>query len=69
MKAINTVLVDDQMDFKITYNMWLTEAFSELTELEINEMEEDFFKSSTVSNRIISLKPVNNQYYQPIIGA
>lgn len=69
MRAVNTITDYDQIEFEISYTKWLNEAFSEPTESEINEMEEDFFKPSAVSNRIISLKPVNNQYYQPLQGA
>lgn len=69
MKAINTVIDYDQMEFEISYRKWLKEAFSEPTSVELDEMEEDFFKSSAVKNRIITLKPANNQYYQPLQGA
>lgn len=69
MKAINFISEYDQREFYLGYEKYLREVFPEPTESEINQMEEDFFKSSTVENQIISLKPANNQYYQPLQGA
>lgn len=69
MKAANTVLDYDQVEFTIGYEKWLQQAFSELSVEELDEMEEDFFKSSAVKNRIVTLKPLNNPYYQPYQGA
>jgi hypothetical protein len=69
MRAINTIRDYDQREFYLGYEKYLREVFREPTESEIKKMEEDFFKPSTVSNRIISLKPANNQYYQPQQGA
>lgn len=69
MKAINTITDYDQVEFEISYRKWLMETFSEPSVEELDEMERDFFKSLTVSNRIVTLKPLNNPYYQPTIGA
>jgi len=63
MKAINIIVNQENVEFAIGYEKWLKEAFSEPTEAELNEMMESF-KPFTVGNRIIALKPVNNQYYQ-----
>ena len=69
MRAINTIINYDQVEFEISYTKWLMEAFSEPSVEELDEMERDFFKSLTVSNRIVTLKPLNNPNYQPTIGA
>lgn len=69
MKAVNTVLNYDQMEFNLSYRKWLMETFSEPSVEELDEMERDFFKSLTVKNRIVTLKPLNNPFYQPYQGA
>jgi len=69
MKAVNTVLNYDQMEFNLSYTKWLMETFSEPSVEELDEMERDFFKSLTVKNRIVTQRPLNNPYYQPTIGA
>jgi len=69
MRAINTIIDYDQVEFYLGYDKYLREAFSEISIEEIKKMEEDFFKSSAVSSRSLSLKPLNNPFYQPYQGA
>lgn len=69
MRAINTILDYEKAEFEISYTKWLMEVFSEPTSVELDEMEKHFYKCLTVENRIITLKPINNQYYQPLQGA
>lgn len=69
MRAVNIILDNDQMEFEISYTKWLYEAFSEPSVEELNEMERDLNRSLTVENRIVTLKPLNNPYYQPLQGA
>lgn len=69
MRAINTIVDNDKMEFEISYMKWLMEAFSEPSVEELDEMERDLNRSLTVKNRIVTLKPLNNLYYQPYQGA
>ena len=69
MRAINTIIDYNQVEFEVSYTKWLMEAFSEPSELELQEMEDTFYKVSTVKNRIVTLKPLNNPFYQPYQGA
>lgn len=69
MKAINALLDTEKREFEISYGKWLMEVFTEPSEAELDEMEKSFFKPFTTGNRIITLKPLNNPYYLPIIGA
>jgi hypothetical protein len=69
MRAINTIINYDQVEFEISYTKYLMEVFSEPSVEELDEMERDFFKSLTSENRIVTLKPLNNPFYQPYQGA
>jgi hypothetical protein len=69
MRAVNTIINYDQVEFEISYTKWLMEAFSEPSELELQEMEDTLYKVSTVKNRIVTLKPLNNIDYFPPQGA
>jgi hypothetical protein len=68
-KITNTYLQNQDLHFEISYTKWLMEAFSEPSESELQEMEDTLYKVSTVKNRIVTLKPLNNIDYQPTIGA
>lgn len=68
-KITNTYLQNQDLYFEISYTKWLQEAFSEPSVEELNEMERDLNRSLTVKNRIVTLKPLNNPYYQPYQGA
>ena len=50
----------------LSYAEWLRDNQSEPSEEELHEMEEDFYKSSAVKNRIVTHKSLNNKHYQPI---
>lgn len=69
MRAINTIIDYDQVEFEISYRKWLMETFSEPSVEELDEMERDLNRSLTVKNRIVTLKPLNNPFYQPYQGA
>jgi hypothetical protein len=69
MRAINTIRDYDQIEFEISYTKWLMEAFSEPSVEELDEMEKHFYKCLTSENRIVTLKPLNNPFYQPYQGA
>ena len=59
----------DKFELDLSYQEWLRDNLMEPSENELNEMEEDFNKSSAVSNRIITHKHLNNINYDPTIGA
>ena len=62
--------VEEVFEFELSYNEWLRENYSEPSECELNEMEEDSNKkSSAEENRIIALTSLNNQDYNPKYGA
>ena len=61
--------VEDEFELELSYNEWLRDNFSEPTGKELDEMEEDSKKSSTMKNRIIALTSLNNQDYNPKYGA
>jgi hypothetical protein len=69
MRAINTIIDYDQVEFEISYSKWPREAFNEPSVEELDEMERDLCRSLTVENRIVTLKPLNNPFYQPYQGA
>lgn len=69
MRAINTLLDQDNMDFIIGYEKWLREAFIEAHESELQGMEDTLYKVSTEKNRIVTHRPLNNPNYQPLQGA
>lgn len=64
MKAINIIIDNDQLEFKISYSKWLQEAFSEPSVEELNEMERDLCRPLTEKNRIVTHRPLNNPHYQ-----
>ena len=61
--------LEDDFELDLSYQEWLMDNFSEPSEAELDEMEEDFNKSSAVKNRIIAQKPLNNYNYEPKQGA
>lgn len=69
MRAINIIIDYDQVEFEISYRKWLMETFSEPSVEELDEMERDLNRSLTVKNRIVTIKPLNNPFYQPYQGA
>lgn len=59
--------LEDDFIQNLEYEEYLRDNFSEPTEAEINEMEEDLLrKSSTGKNRIIPNQPLNNIDYYPL---
>lgn len=58
--------LEDDFKLDLSYQEWLRNNFSEPSEYELDEMEEDFIKSSALKNRIIAQTPSNNQDYQPL---
>ena len=61
--------LESEFELELSYREWLQANYSEPSECELDEMEEDFQKSSTVENRIIAQKPLNNLDYYPKYGA
>ena len=59
----------EEFELELSYQEWLRDNVIEPTTKELDEMEEDFIKSSTVKNRIIALQSLNNIYYNPKYGA
>jgi len=55
---------EQEFELDLSYQEWLMANTEEPSERELNKMEEDFNKSSTVSNRIITHKPLNNTNYK-----
>jgi hypothetical protein len=68
-KITNTYLQNQDLHFHVSYTKWLMETFSEPSVEELDEMERDLCRSLTSENRIVTLKPLNNPYYQPYQGA
>lgn len=68
-KITNTYLQNQDLHFEISYTKWIMEVFSEPSVEELDEMEKHFYKCLTVSNRIVTQRPLNNPYYQPYQGA
>ena len=56
---------ENEFELELSYQEWLIDNFQEPSEREINEMEEDFNKSSAVKNRIITNRALNNTDYSP----
>lgn len=71
MKIKDMLMQQQEMMFEIelSYGEWLKNNFTEPSEEEINEMERDFCKSHYRSNSIIPFRSLNNENYNPIIGA
>lgn len=71
MKVKDALMRQQEMMFEmeLSYREWLRDNFTEPSEEEINDMERDFYKSLTAGNKIISCRPLNNENYNPIIGA
>ena len=61
--------IQDDFELDLSYQEWLMENYSEPSENELDEMEEEFRNSSTEQNRIIAHKPLNNYNYKPKQGA
>jgi len=61
--------LESEFELELSYNEWLRDNYSEPSGDELDEMEEDFKKSSTEENRIIAHKPLNNLDYYPKYGA
>lgn len=56
---------EQEFELELSYQEWLRDNVTEPSEDELNEMEEEFSNSSTLSNRIITHKPLNNKHYYP----
>ena len=69
VKEFHYQQLENDFELDLRYQEWLMENYSEPSEDELNEMEEDFLKSSTVKDQIIAQTPVNNKYYNPLKGA
>lgn len=72
MKMKDKLLQDKQLEFELelSYKEWMRDNFSEPSESEIDEMEDDYIKQPYYrSNRILSERALNNADYNPIIGA
>lgn len=54
---------EQEFELELSYQEWLRDNVTEPSEDELNEMEEEFSNSSTLSNRIITHKPLNNKHY------
>ena len=71
-KAKEQMMLEQEQEFELelSYQEWLRDNTDEPNELELNEMEIDFIeKPTTVKNRIITHKALNNTKYDPRIGA
>ena len=71
-KVKDKYLQDKELEFELelSYQEWLRDNFSEPSESEINEMEQDYImKPYYRANRILSERALNNTDYCPIIGA
>jgi hypothetical protein len=72
MKMKDKLLQDQQLEFELelAYREWLRDNFSQPSESEVNEMEQDYLKQPYYrANHILSERALNNADYCPIIGA
>jgi len=69
VKEFHYQQIEDDFELDLSYQEWLRDNFSEPSEVELDEMEEEFRNSSTEQNRIIAQKPLNNYNYEPKQGA
>ena len=60
--------LENDFELDLSYQEWLRDNFSQPSELEVDEMNEEI-NPSLASNRIISDKPINNQDYDPTYSA
>ncbi|MBP6715151.1 MAG: hypothetical protein KA157_14535 [Aliarcobacter sp.] len=61
---------DNLNEYYDLFYCWLENLeLNKLSIKDINKMEEDFKKPSTVSNLILSNKALNNRNFNPMIGA
>ena len=65
VKEFHYQQLEDDFELDLNYQEWLMENYSEPSEDELNEMEEEFRNSSTVKNQIIAETLANNQDYDP----
>ena len=66
VKEMHIQQLENDFELDLNYQEWLRDNFSEPSELEINEMEQDLInKPHFVENRIISQTPLNNKNYNP----
>lgn len=64
------LLQEQEFELELSYQEWLRDNFSEPSEKELDEMEQDFkLKPHFVSNRIITQQHLNNINYTPKQGA
>ena len=61
--------MEDEFEYLLSYEEYLRDNYSEPSEVELDEMEEEFRNSSALKNRIIAQKPLNNYNYEPKQGA
>ena len=69
VKEFHYQQLENDFELDLSYQEWLMENYSEPSEAELDEMEEEFRNSSTEQNRIIAQKPLNNYNYKPKQGA
>ena len=61
---------DNLNEYYDLFYSWLEDLkLNSLNGKDINKMEEDLKKPSTVSNRILSNIPLNNRNFNPVLGA
>ena len=69
VKEFHYQQLENDFELDLSYQEWLMDNYSEPSEAELDEMEEDYQKSSSGSNQIIAQKPLNNYNYEPKQGA
>ena len=69
VKEFHYQQLENDFELDLSYREWLRDNFSEPSEAELDEMEEEFRNPSTEQNRIIAQKPLNNYNYEPKQGA
>ena len=61
---------EQEFELELSYQEWLRDNFSEPSESDVNEMEQDFItKPHFVENQILSESSLNNPNYDPLRGA
>ena len=60
---------EEEFELDLSYQEWLRDNLLEPSDDELNEMEEDFIKSSNRCNHILSDIALNNTDYNPAEGA
>lgn len=67
MKHISC-LQNQDIRINISYTTWLRLVFNKRGVKELSEIGRDLLQSQPEGNRIITPKPINNQYYQSLQG-